>query len=182
MQGLEKRLAEFVGQEAEPPRVARYPVSAAMIRNWGETHDDNNPVYVDAEAARATGRADAICPPAMISTWAMSGYRRYREVQRLRSEGVTEDFAYSRLLALLDEAGFTSVVATNVEQEHFVELSPNDHATAFFTIEAIAPFQEDRSRFRVLHHSSEEVCGPKRPHASRRTVPHPPVQAHHAGG
>ena len=29
MQGLEKRVAEYVGQETKPPLVARYPVSAA---------------------------------------------------------------------------------------------------------------------------------------------------------
>lgn len=142
MQRLEERFAEFLGQEAEPPRVARYPVNAPMIRNWIEAHDDDNPIYVDADAARATGRADIVCPPAMISTWVMSGYRRYREVQRLRADGITEDFAYSRLLALLDEAGFTSVVATNVEQEYFTELSPGDHVTAYFTIEAISPFKK----------------------------------------
>lgn len=142
MEHLEKQFADFIGVEAEPPRVARYDVNAAMIRNWAEAHDDFNPIYVDPEAARATGRRDVICPPAMISTWVMSGYRRYREVQRLRAEGAIEDFAYSRLLALLDDAGFTSVVATNVEQEYFAELYPGDHVTAHFTIESISPFKK----------------------------------------
>ena len=142
MEKLEEQFAQYIGVEAEPPRVARYDVNAAMIRNWVEAHDDFNPIYIDADAARATGRRDVICPPAMISTWVMSGYRRWREVQRLRAEGVTEDFAYSRLLALLDEAGFTSVVATNVEQEYFAELHPGDHVTAHFTIESISPFKQ----------------------------------------
>lgn len=142
MDDLAERLEGFVGLTAEPPRVARYAVNQAMIRNWVEAHDDANPVYVDPEAARATGRRDAVCPPAMISTWVMSGYRRYREVQRLREEGVTEEFAYSRLLALLDEAGYTSVVATNVEQEYFAELHPGDHVTAHFTIESVSPFKQ----------------------------------------
>lgn len=141
MDTLEEQLGRYVGAEAEPPRVARYAVNEAMIRNWVEAHDDTNPVYVDAEVARANGRSDVICPPAMISTWVMAGYRRYREVQRLRDEGEIEDFAYSRALALLDEAGYTSVVATNVEQEYVRELSPGDHVTAHFTIEAISPFK-----------------------------------------
>lgn len=139
---LQKLLAEFVGAEAEPRRVARYPVNAAMIRNWVEAHDDFNPVYVDPEAARATGRKDVVCPPAMISTWVMSGYRRYREVHRMRAEGAAEDFAYSRMLALLDEAGYTSVVATNVEQTYLAELYPGDHVSADFTIEAVSPFKQ----------------------------------------
>ena len=142
MHKLEGRFAEFIGLEAEPPREARYAVSAALIRNWVEAHEDFNPVYIDSEAARDTGRRDIICPPAMISTWVMSGYRRYREVHRLRKQGVSEDFAYSQLLALLDHAGYTSVVATNVEQEYHVELHPGDHVTAHFVIESISPFKQ----------------------------------------
>ncbi|MBO2458237.1 FAS1-like dehydratase domain-containing protein [Actinomadura violacea] len=139
VQELEQRCAPFVGEVAEPPRVARYDVDAAMIRNWAEAHDDSNPVYTDPEAARATGRRDVVGPPAMISTWVMAGYRRHREIHRLRAEGVSEDFAYSRLLAVLDEAGFTSVVATNVEQDYARELHPGDRVTAHFTIEDVSP-------------------------------------------
>ncbi|WP_027944634.1 FAS1-like dehydratase domain-containing protein [Amycolatopsis taiwanensis] len=137
-EGLEARLGRFVGVEAEPPRVARYAVNGAMIRNWVEAHDDGNPIYVDREVARATGRRDVVCPPAMISTWVMAGYRRHREVQRLRATGATEDFAYSRLMNLLDKAGYTSVVATNVEQEYLRELHPGDQVTAHFTIESVS--------------------------------------------
>lgn len=136
---LEARLEQFVGVEAEPPRVARYAVNEAMIRNWVEAHDDFNPVYVDREVAKSTGRRDVVCPPAMVSTWVMAGYRRYREMRRKRAEGVVEDFAYSRLMNMLDAAGYTSVVATNVEQEYFRELHPDDFVSASFTIEAISP-------------------------------------------
>ncbi|MEO9138046.1 MAG: MaoC family dehydratase N-terminal domain-containing protein [Jatrophihabitans sp.] len=142
MQQLEDRLAEFVGLTAEPPRVARYAVNEAMIRNWVEAHEDANPVYVDESAARATGRAGIVTPPAMISTWVMSGLRRYREVQRLRAEGIEEDFAYSKLLGVLDAAGYTSVVATNLEQDYVREARPGDHVTCHFTIEAISPFKQ----------------------------------------
>lgn len=136
---LEEQLDGFVGLEAEPPRVARYAVNEAMIHNWVEAHDDYNPVYVDREVAKATGRRDVVCPPAMISTWVMAGYRRYREMRRMRSEGIIEDFAYSRLMNMLDAAGYTSVVATNVEQDYFLELHPGDFVSASFTIEAISP-------------------------------------------
>lgn len=142
MQSLQTQFQNFIGSQAEPPRVARYAVNEAMIRNWVEAHDDRNPIYIDADAARSTGRRDVVCPPAMISTWVMAGYRRYREVQQLRTGAAAEDFAYSRLLAMLDEAGYTSVVATNLEQEYFAEVSPGDHVTAHFTIEAISPFKQ----------------------------------------
>lgn len=151
---LGERFDDFVGREAEPPRVARYPVNEAMVRNWVEAHDDFNPIYVDEAAARATGREGVVCPPAMVSTWVMAGYRRYREIHRLRAEGVVEDFAYSRLLALLDRDGYTSVVATNVEQEYLQELRPGDHVTAHFTIESISPIKQTglgEGRFITLH-------------------------------
>jgi len=130
-------LESFVGQEAEPPRVARYAVDAAMIRNWVEALDDRNPVYVDDEAARASGRRGIVAPPAMISTWVMRGVRRWREVQRMRAEGQAEDGASSRLLALFDDEGYTSVVATDVEQVYEREVRPGDHVTCRSTIEAI---------------------------------------------
>ncbi|MGJ3508032.1 FAS1-like dehydratase domain-containing protein [Enemella sp. A6] len=127
----------FLGEVAEPPRVSRYAVNEAMIRNWVEAHEDENPVYVDRETARATGRTDIICPPAMISTWVMAGLRRFREIHRKREAGEVEDFAYSRLMAVLDEAGYTSVVATNVDQEYVRELHPGDEVTCHFTIESV---------------------------------------------
>jgi acyl dehydratase len=134
-------LDAFRDVEAEPPRVARYAVSEAMIRNWVEAVDDRNAVYVDRDAARATGRPDIVCPPAMISTWVMNGYRRWREVQAARAAGEAEDFAYSRLMSLLDAAGFTSVVATNVDQRYLRELHPGDHVTCFFTIASVSPLK-----------------------------------------
>lgn len=135
-------VTRYIGQEAEPPRVSRYDVNDAMIRNWVEAHDDRNPIYVDDEAARATGRQGTVCPPAMISTWVMSGLRRYREVQEMRAEGRSEDFAYSRLMNELDGAGYTSVVATDVDQVYLREVRPGDHVTAYYTIEEISPLKQ----------------------------------------
>jgi acyl dehydratase len=142
VESLHDRLKQFVGLEAEPPRVARYAVNDAMIRNWAEAHEDENPVYVDDRAARVSGRAGIVCPPAMISTWIMAGLRRYRQIQRLRAEGGTENFPYSQLLALLDEAGYTSVVATNLEQNYLREARPGDRVRCHFTIDDISPVKQ----------------------------------------
>lgn len=56
----------------------------------------------------------------------------------MRADGRSEDFAYSELMNTLDRAGFTSVVATNVEQAYHRELRPGDHVTADFTIESVS--------------------------------------------
>ena len=130
-------LQRFVGTVAEPPRVARYDVSRAMIRNWAEALDDRNPVYIDDAAARETGRSGVIAPPAMVSTWVMSGYRRWREVQLARREGTVAATPYAELLFLLDQAGYTSVVATELEQHYEQELTVGMHVTCHFTIDSI---------------------------------------------
>jgi len=135
---LDEQLQTYVGREAEPRRVARYAVNDAMIRNWVEAHEDYNPIYLDDDAARQTGRDGIVCPPAMLSTWVMSGLKRYREVQAMRARGESEGFAYSELMNTLDRAGFTSVVATNVGQTYHRELRPGDHVTAEFTIESVS--------------------------------------------
>ncbi len=159
---LSLQLSRFVGLEAEPARVARYAVNEAMIRNWVEAHDDRNPIYVDDAEARAAGRDGIVCPPAMISTWVMAGYRRWREVQRLRGQGVVEDFPYSRMLHVLDSAGYTSVVATNVEQQYHRELRPGDHVTARLTIESISPVKQTtlgEGCFLTLHKEYVDQAG-----------------------
>ncbi len=133
----EAELARFIGAVAEPPRVARYTVSEAMIRNWVEALDDENPVYTDPAAARATGRAGIIAPPSMISTWVMAGYRRWRAVQRARAAGTAEATAYAEMLQLLDAAGYTSVVATQMEQHFEQELTVGLHVTCHYTIDSV---------------------------------------------
>ena len=46
-----------------------------MIRHWVEAMGDDNPVYVDDEAARANGFPGVIAPPTMLQAWIMRGFR-----------------------------------------------------------------------------------------------------------
>jgi uncharacterized OB-fold protein len=80
------------------PRVARDPVNLPMIHHWLDAMGDTNPVY----------ERDGLAPPAMIQVWTMPGLRR--------PTGVTDPFA--EMLAALDDAGYTSIVATNSEQSY----------------------------------------------------------------
>ena len=47
----------WLGKEATRPVEARDPVNVPMIRRWCETMGEENPIYVDAAAAAATGSA-----------------------------------------------------------------------------------------------------------------------------
>ena len=78
------------------PRAARDPVNLPMIRNWTEVIDPN-------------GRDDrATAPPAMIQVWTMPGLHGVR----------MDDDPLGQMSQVLDEAGYTSVVATNCDQAY----------------------------------------------------------------
>ena len=112
-----------------PPEPAPDPVNQAMIRHWVEAVGDRNPVYVDAEAAAASVHGQVVAPPVMLQAWAMRGLR-----PRPPAGGTAQD----ELMALLDEAGFTSVVATNCEQDYDRYLHIGDHLSAAAVIESVS--------------------------------------------
>jgi D-alanine--D-alanine ligase len=88
------------------PRAGRDPVNLPMIRNWIEAIGDTSPVWTDEGAAVAAGHGGLVAPPAMIQVWTMPGLHR----------GRGDDDPLGQMSQALDEAGFTSVVATNCDQ------------------------------------------------------------------
>ncbi len=82
-----------------PPRQARDPVNLPMIENWCEAIGAAVPVAAKAGTA----------PPAMIQVWTMLGLRGTRDVADPTGQ----------MVAALDEAGYTSVVATNCDQAYY---------------------------------------------------------------
>jgi uncharacterized OB-fold protein/acyl dehydratase len=133
-------LAGFEGQEAGPSFDAPDPVNQAMIRHWAEAMGDTNPVYVDEKAARDVGFPGVVAPPTMLQAWVMSGLAATLELQAARAAGnpPTEN-PQEKLMALLDTAGFTSVVATNCEQEYLRPLVLGDRLSVRSVIESVSP-------------------------------------------
>jgi uncharacterized OB-fold protein len=78
------------------PRAARDPVNLPMIRNWTEVIDPGSPADPDT------------APPAMIQVWTMPGLHGARG----------DDDPLGQMSNVLDEAGYTSVVATNCDQAY----------------------------------------------------------------
>jgi uncharacterized protein len=76
------------------PRAARDPVNLPMIRNWIEAIDPGSDPDPDT------------APPSMIQAWTMPGLHGAR----------TGDDPLGQVNQVMDEAGFTSVVATNCDQ------------------------------------------------------------------
>ncbi|MGW2341386.1 bifunctional MaoC family dehydratase N-terminal/OB-fold nucleic acid binding domain-containing protein [Streptomyces sp. NPDC001661] len=128
----EKRLQAFVGRESIPPTPSQDPVNQPMIRHWAEAMGDTNPVYVDEAAARATGRPGVVAPASMVQAWTMRGYAATVAPPPGRR-------GFDELVGLLDEGGYTSVVATDSELDFARELVPGDHVSVQETVESISP-------------------------------------------
>ncbi|MBA3654793.1 MAG: OB-fold domain-containing protein [Actinobacteria bacterium] len=112
-------LTSYVGASAGPPFPAPVAVNEAMIRHWCEAMGDGNLRYAGGTEA----------PPTMLLAWTMPGFGK-TPAPRLGTQG--------ELMAKLDAAGFTSVVATDTEEEYVRYLRPGDHVTATTIIENVS--------------------------------------------
>ena len=68
-------LQAFEGRSVGPTEPADDPVNMPMIRHWVEAMGDANPVYLDDDAAQATGRDGVVAPPVMLQVWSMKGLK-----------------------------------------------------------------------------------------------------------
>jgi len=110
------------------PRPAPDPVNLPMIRHWVQAMGDTNPVYLDAEFAARSVHGGLVAPPAMAQVWTMRG------LQPAEDNG---DDPLGLMSAALDEAGFTSVVATNSDQEYYRYLRHGEHVTVRTSLESV---------------------------------------------
>lgn len=124
---LMKALETFVGQADGVTRASPYRVNEAMIQHWCDAIGDRNPSYLEADFAGASIHRGIIAPPTMLQAWTMPGLRPAAKPNAQKS-----------VLQVLDEAGFTSVVATNCEQEYLRALRPGDQITHDVTIESVS--------------------------------------------
>ena len=97
MTDLQAVAAEIMAAGESERRAARDPVNLPIIENWVEAIGDTSPVWTGG----------VVAPPAMIQVWTMGG-------QRVFSRDSSDPMG--RIVSALDEAGFTSVVATNCDQ------------------------------------------------------------------
>jgi uncharacterized OB-fold protein len=113
-----------------PPRMAPDPVNLPMIRHWTQAMGDTNPVYTDAGAAGASVHGRLVAPPAMVQVWTMRGLRPAPDL------GDSGD-PLGLMIAVLDDAGFGSIVATNCEQEYYRYLRPGEQLTVRSSLEGV---------------------------------------------
>jgi uncharacterized OB-fold protein/acyl dehydratase len=127
MTAVEEEAARIAAAGESARRPARDPVNLPMVRNWVEAIGDANPVYTDVDAAERAGHPGLVAPPAMIQVWTMGGLHRQR----------TSDDPLGLMMAVLDEAGYTSVVATNSDQTYHRYLRHGEHVEVSTRLEDV---------------------------------------------
>ncbi|RST21888.1 hypothetical protein EF908_19535 [Streptomyces sp. WAC04770] len=128
---LYEQIAAYAGRPAATASSGKDPVNAPMIRHWCEAMGDALPAYRGP---------DAVAPPTMLQAWTMRGLSPDPEPD----DGTGRSPAYDELLRLLDGAGYTSVVATDCEQEYLRPLRPGDLITYDSVIESVSPRKTTR--------------------------------------
>jgi uncharacterized OB-fold protein len=98
---IREAAARLVAAGDSHPRAARDPVNLPMIRNWTEA------LCVSDLGGGGDPDPDTV-PPAMIQVWTMPGLHGVRG----------DDDPLGQMSQVLDEAGYTSVVATNCDQTY----------------------------------------------------------------
>ena len=124
-----EELRSEIGVE-DKPQVARDPVNQSMIRHWCDAMEDHNPVYTDPDFAAKSIHGEIVAPPTMLQAWTMRGLQPPEDAPA---------GPMARLFELLDEAGFTSVVATNCTQEYRRYFELGDELSVSTRIESISP-------------------------------------------
>lgn len=112
----------FVGTGPPSVRAGRDPVNRPMIHHWCDAIGDGNPAYLDE-----TRPGGIIAPPALLGSWTLDSATP-------REDGGPRD----QVLRRIERAGYTSVVATNYEQEYLRELRPGDRLVEEITVEDIS--------------------------------------------
>ncbi len=115
------------------PRYARDPVNMPAIRNWTDAIGDRNPLYADPKFAARSPHGQPVAPPAMIQVWTMPGLApppvptgsNISDSDNSNVDSSEPDDGepgpfdpLGEMMTVLDEAGFTSVVATNCDQTY----------------------------------------------------------------
>ncbi|WP_426501610.1 bifunctional MaoC family dehydratase N-terminal/OB-fold nucleic acid binding domain-containing protein [Streptomyces sp. D54] len=119
---LYEQLAAYEGRAAATGGRGKDPVNEPMIRHWCEAMGDTSAAYRGP---------DPVAPPTMLQAWTMGGLSGH-------TDGTGRSAAYDEMFALLDGGGYTSVVATDCEQEYLRPLRPGDRITFDTVIESVS--------------------------------------------
>ena len=127
-----QHLQTFEGKPIGAPRIGGDLVNVPMTRHWCQAIGDRNPIYLDEQAAHAAGFPGIPAHPTLMQSWTHHD-RRYPP------PAGSHDFPEEQLFRALAEGGFTSVVATNSDQEYFEYFRTGDQVTMTGVILSVSP-------------------------------------------
>jgi uncharacterized OB-fold protein/acyl dehydratase len=104
-------------------------VNEAMIRHWCEAMGDTNPIYTDPVFAADSSQGGIVAPPQMLGAWVM---------RPMNWPPPDPRDGRRALIATLDEAGYTGIVATDTEQTYVRYLRPGDRIRARIGVEEVS--------------------------------------------
>ena len=141
---FDEQLQRWVGMPMGRGRaVAPDPVNQPMIRHWAAAFEDDNPVYVDPEAAARSRHGEIVAPPLMLQTWTMAT-PLIRGLGERGGSPVASEGDEGGALADLDAAGFTATLASNSEFEFERYLHLGDVVSATTAVESISEEKQTR--------------------------------------
>ena len=143
---LMEALRAFEGRMDGVAGSCPYPVNEPMIHHWCDAIGDRNAAYLDPGLAAGQREGGVIAPPTMLQAWTMRGLRPPTPEEAEAAEKAADQ---PSVLQVLDQAGFTSVVATNCEQEYLRDLEPGDQLTHEVIVESVS--EEKKTGLGVGH-------------------------------
>ena len=120
---LHVRLLGFVGRTSGAPRIGADAVNEPMIRHWCQAMGDTNPAYTDPGWAASGPFGHVVAPAAMLQSW--THHDRRFPTSAMPGDGEAGN-AEEELVALLADAGYTSVVATGCTMRFTRHLAVGD--------------------------------------------------------
>lgn len=115
MTGIEEAARQVAARGESARRRGRDPVNLPTARGWLTAIGDRNPAYTE------------VAPPAMAQVWTMYDLHGARQ----------DDDPLGAMMAVLDEAGYTSVVATNCDQTYHRYLRYGEEVEVASTLESV---------------------------------------------
>jgi len=139
-EALDERLQQLVAQakRGEPGPPVRDPVNRPMIHHWCDAIGDSNPVYTDEEAARQSVHGGIVAPPTMLQAWSMPGLQGRGPSLPADQRATPAAASAPTPMGLLQQAGYTSVVATDCEQDYRRYLRPGDTIRVSHELESVS--------------------------------------------
>lgn len=105
-------------------------VCKQMIRHWCEVMQETNPLYLDEAYAATTKHGEVIAPPMQVQVFTMSP---------LWPVPARELNPMEKMVKLMEEAGYSSIVATEQGQEYFAPMKIGDQISYTISVDVVSP-------------------------------------------